>query len=83
MLVGAAAVASWFGERMQAVQERKAPCLVPCMHGMASRIHDPWLSPAGPVAVDRVALLPMRRQVWPPRFNKTVVRVPLRFGMIA
>jgi len=53
------------------------------MHGMASRIHDPWLSPAGPVAVDRVALLPMRRQVWPPRFNKTVVRVPLRFGMIA
>lgn len=34
----------------------------PCMHAWHLRT-DPWLSPAGPDAVDRVALLPMRRQV--------------------
>jgi hypothetical protein len=33
---------------------------------------------AGPdaVAVDRVALLPVRRQVWPPRASTTAVRIP-------
>jgi hypothetical protein len=30
-----------------------------------------WLSPAGPGAVDRVTLLPMRRQVRPRRVNRT------------
>lgn len=58
------------------MQERKGTLLPPCMASRLVRVAG-WLAPAGPDAVDRVALLPMRRQVRPRRVKTTVVRARL------